>query len=77
VNIESIVQALLEEDPQIFDPGREELVGLVEIALRRARWRAPGSQMSRALMDAVYYELERLALRDARPMPAQPVYGEA
>jgi hypothetical protein len=76
VNVESIVQALLEEDPRILDPGREEEVALVEIALRRARWRAPGNQMSGALMDAVHYELERLMLREIGPPAPSPVYGD-
>jgi hypothetical protein len=67
VTVEAIVRALLREDPYFLTPDRDEDVQLVEIALRRAQWKAPGRQPTAALMDMVRNELERLMA--VRPPP--------
>jgi hypothetical protein len=66
MTVETIVAGLLREDPEFIARDRDDFVHLVEVALRRAHWKAPSPQITTALMDGVNYELERL-------MAAQPV----
>jgi hypothetical protein len=69
VTIESIVSGLLREDPAFIARDRDEFVHLVEVALRRAHWKQPASNVTPALMDGVHYELERLiASRPVDPL---------
>ncbi len=77
MTVEAIVRALLREDPYVLTPDRDEDVQLVEIALRRAQWKAPGSQPMGALLLQVHDELDRLlAVRPATPPKHQPVVAE-
>lgn len=60
MTVESIVAGLLREDPDLIAGDRDDFVHLVEVALRRAHWKAPSPHVTTALMDGVNYELERL-----------------